>query len=111
HGPTAEGMDWKNQETQYLRFERIANFIDFNRNPSLLDVGCGNSEFLVYCESNKLFCNYLGLDIVEQMVTLSNQRFKKEVAVCGDLFSINDLTKYDYLIASGTFNAKLDANI
>ncbi len=106
-GASAQGMDWKDEDSQYLRFEILSKYIDFKENPSILDVGCGSSEFLNYCQTNKFDCNYTGLDMIQEMVDASNSRFGKETAILGDLNSIPEKTKYDYTIASGTFNLKL----
>lgn len=105
-GGSAQGMDWKNEDTQYLRFDIIARYIDFSQNPTILDVGCGNGEFLNYCKKKKLSCNYSGIDIVPEMVAITNERFGPGTAFEGELISL-PTKSYDYVIASGTFNAKL----
>ena len=108
HGTGAEGMDWKSKESQYLRFQMITKYIDFSNTPSILDVGCGSSEFLNYCNFEKLSCGYLGIDVVEEMVNESNKRFGKGTAILSDLGNFVGHNKtYDYAIASGTFNLKL----
>lgn len=107
HGTGAEGMDWKNKDTQYLRFEMLAKYIDFKNNPSILDVGCGSSEFLNFCELNQLSCKYQGVDVVEEMVNESNTRFGDGTAMLGDLNSFDEDEQFDYAIVSGTFNLKL----
>lgn len=110
-GATAEGMDWKDKESQYLRFEIISKYIDFENNPSILDVGCGSSEFLNFCLNKNYECKYLGLDIMREMVDASNDRFGPKTAVLGDIDSIQQTDRFDYIIASGTFNAKLDTDM
>ncbi len=107
-GSSAEGMDWKNSDTQYLRFEVISRYIDFSSNPSVLDVGCGNGEFLHYCRENGRSLRYKGVDAVPEMVSLANERFGLNTAVCREYLSWNEGEKFDYVIASGTFNAKLN---
>ncbi|WP_299550011.1 class I SAM-dependent methyltransferase [Seonamhaeicola sp.] len=109
-GHTAQGMDWKDKASQYLRFEIISKYMDFNSSPTILDVGCGSSEFLNFCLINKLQCNYKGLDITEEMVASSNNRFGPNTAVLGDLFTFQSNEQFDYVIASGTFNAKLNSD-
>ena len=106
-GGSARGMDWKNEDSQRLRFQVIAKYMDFDRNPSVLDVGCGNGEFLEFCRQAKLPCRYTGLDIVPEMVALTNRRFGAGTAIEGELSGVEG--RYDYVIASGTFNAKLSA--
>lgn len=109
-GFTAKGMDWKNTESQYLRFEMIAKYIDFEDSPSILDVGCGNGEFLNYCLGEKLTCNYQGLDITDAMVDAVNAKYGSNTALLGDIDAIDSDLSFDYVIASGTFNAKLQAD-
>lgn len=109
-GASAKGMDWKDQASQYIRFELISKYIDFQNNPSILDVGCGDSEFLNYCLNHKLKCDFLGIDIMKEMVDASNQKYGPNTAVLGELDSLPSNTQYDYVIASGTFNAKLTAD-
>ena len=106
-GPSAEGMDWKDQSSQYLRFEIISKYIDYTNKPSILDVGCGSSEFLNFCKINNLGCEYKGLDLIQEMVDASNERFGPDTAILGDLDAIGTMDNFDYIIASGTFNAKL----
>ncbi len=108
-GSTAEGMDWKNIDTQYLRFDIISRYIDFSSHPSVLDVGCGNGEFLNYTKDHSRSIQYTGLDAVSEMVQLTNERFGNDSAIEADLLSWNTDKKFDYVIASGTFNAKLSS--
>jgi len=109
-GATAQGMDWKNEETQLLRFAIISRYIDFSSNPSILDVGCGNGEYYNYCASRKLNINYKGIDVVPEMVTIANQRFHKSIAQVSNLTGLPDEEQFDYVIASGTFNTKLTSD-
>jgi len=109
-GATAQGMDWKNEETQLLRFEIISRYIDFSSNPSILDVGCGNGEYYNYCASRKLMMNYKGIDVVPEMVALANQRFHKSIAQVSNLTELEAEEMFDYVIASGTFNTRLTSD-
>lgn len=109
HGPGAQGMDWKDQETQYLRFEVIARYIDFRSNPTVLDVGCGSGEFLTYCQTHELSLRYQGIDVCPEMVAACQSRHgmaSAREATVDDL--VNQEESFDYVIASGTFNAKME---
>lgn len=108
-GSSAEGMDWKNSDTQYLRFEVISRYIDFSTRPSVLDVGCGNGEFNNYIRQSSKAIVYSGIDAVPEMVSLTNERFGADTASLQDLLSWDTEKRFDYVIASGTFNAKLSA--
>jgi SAM-dependent methyltransferase len=110
HGPGARGMDWKDQNSQQLRFEVIARHIDFSRAPSILDVGCGSGGFLEHCRECGHEIDYLGIDVCPEMVAVCRGLHGDQSArqaTAGDLEAWDE--QYDYVIASGTFNAKLDA--
>jgi SAM-dependent methyltransferase len=74
HGPGARGMDWKDETSQRLRFEVISRYIDFTRNPSILDVGCGAGAFLDFCRELGRKVNYLGIDVCPEMVAACRNR-------------------------------------
>ena len=111
HGPGAKGMDWKDDASQRLRFEVIARYIDFMITPSILDVGCGSGAFLAFCRERGHEVRYLGLDVCPEMVAACRARFGAGAAVEGQ---VGDLAhragEFDYVIASGTFNARLTAS-
>ena len=108
HGAGAEGMDWKDELSQHLRFDVICRYIDFSGTPSVLDVGCGSGEFLAYCRSRQLQISYQGIDICPEMVAACRNRFGEASAVHTASEQLADWREtYDYVIASGTFNAKL----
>jgi SAM-dependent methyltransferase len=109
-GGTAQGMDWKNVDTQNLRFEIISRYIDFVTNPSVLDVGCGNGEFYNYVQLHGKKIEYNGIDTVPEMVEMTRTRFGEDKAVIQDLLSYQPAKNYDFVIASGTFNAKLSVS-
>jgi SAM-dependent methyltransferase len=103
-------MDWKNETTQSLRFQIISKYIKFGECPSILDVGCGNSEFYNFCKKENFDYNYLGVDINELMVNESNKQYGQGTArLINDIDELNtDKLLFDYVICSGTFNAKLN---
>jgi len=111
HGTGARGMDWKDEASQQLRFEVICRHIDFSKAPSILDVGCGAGAFLDFCRQTGRKVQYLGLDVCPEMIAACRERHGEDSAKPGtaaDLKSWND--RFDYVIASGTFNAKLEAD-
>ena len=109
HGSGARGMDWKDRDSQYLRFQVISKYIDATSRTSVLDVGCGSGEFLAFALENNIAIDYVGIDICAEMVNACRQRFGEESAICAEATDICGMGhKYDYVIASGTFNAKID---
>jgi SAM-dependent methyltransferase len=110
HGPGARGMDWKDEASQRLRFDVIARYLDFARRPSILDVGCGSGAFLAYCREQGYDVDYLGLDICPEMAAACRERFGPDAAVEGQVDTLAEQGRqFDYVVASGTFNARLSA--
>lgn len=109
HGGGAQGMDWNGRESQYLRFSIILKYIRPEGRPSILDVGCGDGEFYEFCRNQGLDIDYKGIDVNPGMVELCTRRFGPGSAITGTLDDIKD-EEFDYVIASGTFNAKLTAD-
>ncbi|WP_074408355.1 MULTISPECIES: methyltransferase domain-containing protein [Aquimarina] len=107
HGFGAKGMDWKNEETQDLRFEIINRYIDFFDKPSVLDVGCGGGGYLGYCKKKELDFIYKGIDIVPDMIDQVNSIYGNDKAKLINVENVSE--NFDYVIASGTYNAKLDS--
>ena len=106
-GDSARGMDWKDEASQRLRFEVLTGQLDLHRNPSLIDVGCGNGELRAFLEECNIPVRYLGIDVCPEMVAACQRRFGQEAA---RLASTADLAgggwSADYVVASGTFNVK-----
>ena len=47
HGTTPKGVDWNNEESQFIRFEQLSKII--NSDGSVLnDIGCGYGKYLEY---------------------------------------------------------------
>jgi cyclopropane fatty-acyl-phospholipid synthase-like methyltransferase len=111
HGDSARGVDWKDEASQHLRFEVLARQMDWTKEPSVLDVGCGNGELLAFCRARNLPVRYLGIDVCEDMVEACRRRFGLGAAA---LASPADLERlgwtFDYVVASGTFNVKQDTD-
>ena len=76
--------------------ELISNYINFNKNTTILDVGCGNGEFFNYTKIRKKNLTYNGIDISNIMVDITNKRFGKNTAEIGTVKDINKDKKYDY---------------
>ena len=110
-GDSARGMDWKDEASQSLRFEVLARHVDWSREPSVLDVGCGNGELLAFCRARDLPVRYLGIDVCEDMVLACQRRFGSDAAALASPADLGRLGwSFDYVLASGTFNVKQDAD-
>lgn len=86
-GRTPQGVDWKDNEAQYVRFRALARLFD---NGTVNDWGCGYGEFYKFCGPG-----YTGYDIIPQ--ELDRGRF---------ILSDRPTEVADYTVASGLFNVK-----
>jgi hypothetical protein len=105
HGVSAKGVRWNSQESQYIRFEVLTDFIKNDiKSSSLIDAGCGMGEYYKYLQLVDLIpSRYIGYDLLDDMIILSKKRFydiefsKKDI--------LNDtIEDVDYYICSGAMN-------
>jgi len=108
HGPSAQGVGWKNNEAQAVRFEQLVKVF---RLPafSLNDLGCGVGDFLKFAGAKISECEYRGYDVMADMVLVAREKY-------GDLKnakfylikSAGEMQPADYTIASGIFNIRFN---
>ena len=110
YGLSPRGVDWKNSEGQLLRFDMLLRALDIqdsNVEGSLLDFGCGNGELARYLAEKSSTLNYFGYDLSPEMIKVASRRLD---ILSGSEFSdqLPSNREWDFVIASGTFNVKLD---
>lgn len=104
-GNDSRGVDWNTKESQYLRFEKLAELIKSVEIFSVLDFGCGTGELVNFLDQKKMSFNYLGFDISEEMLRIANENHKKDNVI----FSSEDPKgSWDYVVGSGIFNVKMN---
>jgi SAM-dependent methyltransferase len=108
YGPTARGMDWKDDESQRLRFRMLCELCDLG-GLSVHEVGAGAGHLLDYLVSKGTPADYSGSDLSAEMVAVArelhpgasfHQRGALEAAG----------SEYDVLLCSGLFHVKLDGD-
>jgi ubiquinone/menaquinone biosynthesis C-methylase UbiE len=104
YGTSAKGLHWNSKETQFLRFEIITNYIQSLKDSSIIDIGCGFGDYLVYIkEQNMQIKNYLGLDCEDFLIKIALQKHQNtKFLLCN--FLKEDIPNADYLICSGGLN-------
>jgi SAM-dependent methyltransferase len=107
NGATPQGVDWNSIESQQLRFDILSKVILTDGHFSILDFGCGFGSMYDYYRTKKLELNYTGYDISEEMISEAKKRNGNDERTKW-LTSLNDNEKYDYVVASGIFNVKLN---
>lgn len=105
HGPTAAGVDWRDEASQTLRFDQLLTVVD--RTPSSLnDWGCGYGALAGYLAAQRLDLDYIGFDVSHAMVEHARAAYPERRFV----ERTEELPVADYTVASGIFNVKLDAD-
>lgn len=111
-GPTHEATNWGSKKSQYARFDVISGVGDM-RGRSVLDVGCGLGAFYEYLRSRRINADYTGADLCEEMVAGAKKLFARSKSakfVAADILEMSSRTRFDFVIASGTFNINLKNN-
>lgn len=106
HGETAQGVDWKDEVSQALRFEQLVKLLPLEGDYLVLDYGCGYGALLDYLRDKGYGCRYLGLDVSPEMVAVAAKRhaadarakFRQGVGIPAGV---------DYILCSGVFNVRL----
>jgi SAM-dependent methyltransferase len=110
HGITSKGVDWNTEESQNLRFDQLLKIVDSDQKEfSVLDYGCGYGALLSHINKIKLNLeiDFFGYDISNEMILKAKALFlKKSKATFQN--NIPKKKQFDYVIASGVFNVKLN---
>lgn len=114
YGSTPLGVDWNSEVGQIQRFAQLLKVINFPATSiditcSICDIGCRYGKFFDYLlQNNYKNIKYIGYDLSEDMIKnaknlyghFSNSNFIK-------ISDIEEIQKYDYVVASGIFNVKM----
>lgn len=111
HGDSSQGVGWKNDLAQQVRFSQLVKVIQHDRDFSINDFGCGTGELYTYlCAQNFVEINYHGYDILDDMVNLAEQKLRQFPNVTIQKIKTPMAIKTaDYSVMSGVFNVKYDA--
>lgn len=105
YGNSAEGVDWRSEKEEIV-FSQFKKLLPNNESFTINDLGCGNSRFLNYLIQNNYSFNYIGYDILEEMISKSRDYYPEHKFV-----KINDSSELklsDYSIGSGILHLKYD---
>ena len=110
NGQDATGVDWNSAYAQETRFEQLAKVILPEKPFTVLDFGCGYGAMAAWFRRVGLdFEHYYGYDIVDASLAAGKERYRDDprISFCG---SMDEIPACDYLVASGVFNIKMDAD-
>ena len=108
HGPTVRALRWADETGQRERFRLIAEVGSWD-GASVADVGCGFGDLFGFLRAQGHRVHYAGYDLSRRMLAVARRRYGDPAA----RFEQRDILadglggRFDYVVASGTFNLKL----
>jgi SAM-dependent methyltransferase len=106
HGSTPRGVDWNDERSQTIRFERLLEAVGEEDQFSINDYGCGYGALVDHLVDRGSDFRYTGYDISPAMVEEAARRHTDESrATFTDDLGV--VAPADFTVASGVFNVKL----
>ena len=106
-GTTSRGVDWKDEASQLLRFEQLAGLFTGVETATVLDFGCGYGALQGFIAVRKPGFRYYGYDVSTDMLAAAQKQHQK-LPTDRWLTRLEEESVYDYVLASGVFNVRLD---
>lgn len=109
HGPSAQGVDWRDDESQRTRFAQLLRVADDADRVEVLDYGCGYGALVDELDRDGRPFRWVGFDISDAMLDEARARYgdRAECAVVADEATLEAL---DFVVASGIFNVRLETD-
>lgn len=112
HGGAFASLLWANPQTQAVRFDAIRRACDL-RGKSILDVGCGRADLLVYLRSRRIpIADYIGIEAVDALADVAEQKLDPGDRIIRADFIREPVRMFvgaDVVIVSGSLNTTDDA--
>lgn len=111
YGRTSKSVGWKDEVSQRLRFDKLANVISpQDESVTVNDFGCGYGAMFQYFSAlpGVRLEQYYGYDISEEMLAAAKEAVPDPRAVFIKAAQVTE--EADYSFVSGTFNVKLEAS-
>jgi trans-aconitate methyltransferase len=108
HGPTIHALKWADEARQQERFRLIARVGPWP-GASVADIGCGLGDLFGFLRAQAHDVRYVGYDLSRRMVAAARRKYDDRRA----RFEVRDILaeglggRFDYVVASGTFNQRL----
>lgn len=101
---TVEALGWRGPDSQRLRFEAIAQAVDFS-DASVIDAGCGTGDLKRFLDARFPGVRYLGIDQIPEFVAEARERYAGDAnaAFVDGHFNALALPRADHVVASGVF--------
>jgi SAM-dependent methyltransferase len=105
HGATPKGVDWNNEESQFIRFEQLSKIIDFNSSV-LNEIGCGYGAYLEYLAQYHKTIKYRGYDLSNEMIKEAFKKYPNNKFF--HISNLDEIQNAEYTVSSGIFNVKMN---
>lgn len=106
-GSTAQGVGWKNNEAQRVRFSQLFKLVTSKETFSINDLGCGVADFVDFLIDEKANFIYRGYDMMPEMIQRARDKFvDNEIVLLQTIANTTEISQADYTIASGIFNIR-----
>ena len=106
HGPSARGVDWKDEESQRLRFALLSEVCDLEGR-SVHEVGAGVGHLCDYLRERSPGASYSGSDLSAAMMEAARARHPGVSFERRDVLCDPPEATYDVVMCSGLFHVKL----
>lgn len=106
-GPTARGMDWKDEASQELRFAVLCDVGELTGR-SVAEVGCGAGHLVDFLGRRGIRADYRGFDLSSAMIDAARARHPEVRFERLDLLRQPLPEPFDYVLCSGLFHVKLE---
>lgn len=100
-------VGWRSKEEQIIRFEILSRIADLN-DATVLDVGCGVGDLYGFFCRKGIKTLYAGIDLHPKMISHAKKKYPGGDFLYQDFAKVKK--KYDYVMASGTFNLLIEDN-
>lgn len=105
-GTTAQGVGWKNEEAQQIRFEQLAKVLPKNEPFTVNDLGCGIGGLADFLEKKFQSFTYYGYDILDEMISLAKANHHASNIEFHKVEKAADMKHADFTIGCGIFNMR-----
>lgn len=107
YGASSHGVDWNGKESHFLRFEQLCKVLEKENKFSILDYGCGFGSLIEFLDKYNYQYKYFGFDISLEMIKKAKSIYSSKKT---QFSSVLNNSYFDYTIANGVFNVKLDTS-
>lgn len=101
---------WSSKESQEDNFNLLTQISPFEQADRILDLGCGQGDLFGFMQRRGWISVYEGIDVSPKMIDRAWNKYPKGRFACIDFLDDKFNYKYDWILASGPFNHKVEGD-